>query len=295
MMIVALATTCIVSVSAVNENKVRSEAFFLTDKMAYELSLNSRQIDDVFEINFDFVYSIQNIMPSVMRGEPWAVNRFYSLLDFRNEDLRWVLNARQYSAFMNDDYFFRPVYVSNSGWGFRIYNRYVNINLNFFSRPKYYSTYRFDHSRPRYGAVSRFSGRYNHNVFRGSSSIRAHKEFERKKEQDFGRVATRPGVHNTRPNTHTTRPNVNTTTRPSGNSSSQERHSSKNSSRSQKGSSATNNSSSRAVEKESNRTNSSSAQRSTTNSSREVKRTSEKTTNTSKSAVRQSTRTSTRN
>ena len=71
-------------------SKVRKETRFLTDKMAYELSLSTQQYNDAYEINYDFIYSVRNIMDYVARGYEWALDDYYEALDIRNDDLRWV-------------------------------------------------------------------------------------------------------------------------------------------------------------------------------------------------------------
>ena len=43
---------------AMSTSRVRKETRFLTDKMAYELNLNTRQYNDAYEINFDFLYAV---------------------------------------------------------------------------------------------------------------------------------------------------------------------------------------------------------------------------------------------
>ena len=50
------------SMAAMSNSRVRKETRFLTDKMAYELNLNTQQYNDVYEINFDFIYSIKIII-----------------------------------------------------------------------------------------------------------------------------------------------------------------------------------------------------------------------------------------
>lgn len=55
--------------AGMSTSKVRKETRFLTDKMAYELDLNNPQYNDVYEINYDFIYSLRNIMDYVVRGD----------------------------------------------------------------------------------------------------------------------------------------------------------------------------------------------------------------------------------
>ena len=40
--------------AGMSTSKVRKETRFLTDKMAYELSLSTQQYNDAYEINYDF-------------------------------------------------------------------------------------------------------------------------------------------------------------------------------------------------------------------------------------------------
>ena len=87
--------------AAMSNSRVRKETRFLTDKMAYELNLNTAQYNDVYEINYDFISGVRYLMDDVLRGEEWALNRYYDYLDVRNDDLRWVLSSRQYSGFMS--------------------------------------------------------------------------------------------------------------------------------------------------------------------------------------------------
>ena len=45
--------------AAMSNSRIRKETRFLTDKMAYELNLSTGQYNDVYEINYDFIYSIR--------------------------------------------------------------------------------------------------------------------------------------------------------------------------------------------------------------------------------------------
>jgi hypothetical protein len=114
----------------INENMAGEELSikFLTDKMAYELNLNTRQYNDAYEINFDFLYAVRNILDDVTRGEEWALDDYYYYLDLRNDDLRWVLNDWQYRSFMSREYFYRPIYADRGGWSFRMNMRNIRLN-----------------------------------------------------------------------------------------------------------------------------------------------------------------------
>lgn len=109
LLVVTASTTVMAGMST---SKVRKETRFLTDKMAYELDLNNPQYNDVYEINYDFIYSLRNIMDYVVRGDEWALDDYYEALDIRNDDLRWVLSDVQYRRFLGAEYFYRPIYVT---------------------------------------------------------------------------------------------------------------------------------------------------------------------------------------
>ena len=56
LMFVALAAISAESFAAMSLTDIRREARFLTDRMGHELGLSNRQYNDVYEINFDFLY-----------------------------------------------------------------------------------------------------------------------------------------------------------------------------------------------------------------------------------------------
>lgn len=196
--------------AAMSNSKVRKETRFLTDKMAYEMNLSTEQYNDVYEINYDFIAGINYLMDDVLRGEEWALNRYYDYLDVRNDDLRWVLSNRQYSRFMQATYFYRPVYVSGSRWSFRIYITYTNSNHYYFPRPYHYRTYCGGHYRTHFHNVSYYRGRHNHPSYNGNFRIRDDKSYYTSRRSDFGSVNIRPNSgkrpevesSNRRPNTN---------------------------------------------------------------------------------------------
>ena len=107
----AVAITGAVQAFALTPTAIRENARFLTDRMAYELNLTPQQIEDCYEINYDFIASINPIMDEVVYGYPEYIDRYYNYLDYRNDDLRYIMTEAQYLAFMSLDYFFRPVYT----------------------------------------------------------------------------------------------------------------------------------------------------------------------------------------
>ena len=83
----AMMSTAVCS-AAMSNSKVRKETRFLTDKMAYELNLSTEQYNDVYEINYDFISGIRYLMDDVLRGEEWALNRYYDYLEGAEESCR---------------------------------------------------------------------------------------------------------------------------------------------------------------------------------------------------------------
>ena len=162
--------------AGMSTSKVRKETRFLTDKMAYELSLSTQQYNDAYEINYDFIYSVRNIMDYVARGYEWALDDYYEALDIRNDDLRWVLSDAQYRRFLGAEYFYRPIYVTGGKWSFRVYVNYPNRSLFYFGVPYHYRTYCGAHYRPHFHHVSYYRGRYtNFNHYSAPHQIgRAH-------------------------------------------------------------------------------------------------------------------------
>ncbi|MBO7629372.1 MAG: hypothetical protein J6S87_05450 [Bacteroidales bacterium] len=54
-MILAVMMVMTISAKAISYEEAKDDAFFLTDKMAYELSLTEDQYDAVYEINLDYL------------------------------------------------------------------------------------------------------------------------------------------------------------------------------------------------------------------------------------------------
>ncbi|MCS2405855.1 hypothetical protein INE81_00203 [Bacteroides salyersiae] len=298
-----------VSMAAMSNSRVRKETRFLTDKMAYELNLNTAQYNDVYEINFDFIYSIRYLMDDVIRGYEWALDDYYNYLDVRNDDLRWVLSDAQYRRFLQADYFYRPIYASGGGWNFRVYITYTNRNYFYFPKPYHYRSYSGGHYRTHFHNVSYYRGRYNHSYYRGNYSVRNDRVYHTNRRSDFGSVnirpntstrpssrpgttTTRPSV-STRPSTGTTRPSTGASTRPSTTTTRPSNTSSSSSSRENSSSSRRENNSSGSSTSVNNNTNSGSSRRSSSSStSRTTTSPSSSSSNSNRSTTRSSTRSS---
>ena len=84
--------------SAMSYEQARQQALFLTDKMAYELNLSEAQYEAAYEINLDYLMSINTV--DDLAGNYWR---------WRNLDMSYVLLEWQYRAFCDAAYFYRPL------------------------------------------------------------------------------------------------------------------------------------------------------------------------------------------
>ena len=134
MLLTVFLTTMVVKATAMTYSQARQEALFLTDKMAYELRLSREQCEAVYEINLDYLLTLDS--RNSLYG--WAWER-------RNSDLRFVLTAYQYELYMQANYFYRPVSWRNNTWRFRIYKRYGEHTI-YYSAPIAYKSYRGGHN-----------------------------------------------------------------------------------------------------------------------------------------------------
>lgn len=184
--LLAVFFSCVASF-AISTSKIRQHARFLSDRMAYELDLTPYQYDDVYEINYDFIYSVNRLMDDVVYGYTDAIDRYYTFLDFRNDDLRYVLNSAQYRRFMMADYFYRPIYSTGRNWTFRIYTIYSNHNFFYFDHPTGYRNYAGGHNRVHYTAGYYVNRNYGHGGDRYQPSrIMGGQDFGTHRRNDFG-------------------------------------------------------------------------------------------------------------
>ena len=119
------------SASAMNYTDAREYAYFLTDKMAYELNLTPTQYDQVYQVNLDYFLSVNS---------PYDLYGRYG--DYRDDDLRYILYDWQYARYVGVDYFYRPLSWTGSSFIFNVYTRYSYRDRFFFDRPSVYISYR---------------------------------------------------------------------------------------------------------------------------------------------------------
>ena len=170
LMVIALISMAMPA-SAIGLEDIRINARFLTDRMAFELNLNTNQYNDLYEVNYDFFNSVDPYLAAVAREEAYALDRYYRYLDERNDDLRWILSNAEYTRFMALDYFFRPFYALDNLCYLRIYQRYPDRSYFYYHRPVHYLTYCGGHGRGHWHGASyykrHYKKRYRHPVYRG--------------------------------------------------------------------------------------------------------------------------------
>ena len=130
MMILAVMMVMTISANAMSYNAAKHEALFLSDKMAYELNLTAAQYEAVYEINLDYLMSLNG------HGDVFGI-----WWDRRNADLRYVLNAWQYDKYITLAHFYRPVAWKAGSWTFAVYSHY-NRGRFFNAHPKVFVTYK---------------------------------------------------------------------------------------------------------------------------------------------------------
>ena len=137
-----------VAAGAMSYSQAREQALFLTDKMAYELNLTDDQYEAAYEINLDYLLSVNS--DDELYGDYWR---------WRNIDFSYVLLDWQYRMFCEAAYFYRPLYFSAGVWHFAIYARYPHRDYFYFHRPTVYVSYRGGHSWRQNNGSSWYSGR----------------------------------------------------------------------------------------------------------------------------------------
>ena len=127
----AMMMTIAISANAMSYSEAKNEALFLSDKMAYELNLTNDQYDAVYEINLDYLMSVNG--RNDLYGSWW---------DRRNIDLQFVLTAYQYNKYLGLSYFYRPLSWDAGRVTLNIYSHYTNRNHFYKGRPTVFANYR---------------------------------------------------------------------------------------------------------------------------------------------------------
>lgn len=164
-----LVFAAVVNVNAMSKYRASREARFLTDKMAWELDLSYSQMEDVYEINYDYFRSLVSVYDN------------YTLAyEIRNEELSFVLTPRQWTRFMAIEYFYVPVRVRSYSWYFPIHNHYRKDHF-YYDAPHAYSHYSGGHA-------------HNKDFYRGRVEIHTHAHELGHKPQSSGNIGHAHGI-----------------------------------------------------------------------------------------------------
>lgn len=147
------------SAVALPYNEAARQAYYLTDKMAYELNLTDYQYDRVYQINFDY-----------FRKVDCEHDAYGYLWDYRNSCLASVLYTHQYRAYNALSYFFRPLQWVRNTWCYPVHEHY-GYRHDYFCRPTPPPSYR----GPIYGHYHGHNGNHyghGHNPRPGNNSYR---------------------------------------------------------------------------------------------------------------------------
>ena len=169
-----------VAASAMSYSQAREQALFLTDKMAYELNLTDDQYEAAYEINLDYLLSVNS--DDELYGDYWR---------WRNIDFSYVLLDWQYRMFCEAAYFYRPLYFSAGVWHFAIYARYPHRDYFYFNRPTVYVSYRGGHSWRQNNGSSWYNGRTFGSRRGGDAHFGMRDGFGRGNHQSFGSRGSR--------------------------------------------------------------------------------------------------------
>ena len=158
---------------AISYNEARDRAWFLTDKMAYELNLTPDQYDRVYQVNLDYFMSIA--YEADCYGVYW---------NYRDTDLRYILWDWQYRLYVTLDYFYRPIRWIRAAWHYPICDHY-RYGYYYYERPRVYVSY--------HGCNWKRRGHNDVSPYRG---WRAERGPGMRDRYDNNRPSGRPGTHN---------------------------------------------------------------------------------------------------
>lgn len=206
-------------------SEAQEHAYYLTDKMAYELDLTPEQYDQVYQVNLEYLLNVN------------ASNPFDYYWDYRNTDLSYILFDWQYSMYRAAEYFYRPVVRRHRAWYFPVWD-YYHRTYYFYDRPScwhswhgglwhhrtYHTPSPFVGHRPQHhhGGMSGHGGHFDHNNRPGGTGYHGHSPSSRPHNDNHSRPSHNDGArphnndhHGTPSHNDGARPNHNNN-RPSG-------------------------------------------------------------------------------
>ena len=199
MMILAVMMVMTISANAMNYNAAKHEALFLSDKMAYELNLTAAQYEAVYEINLDYLMSLNG------HGDVFGI-----WWDRRNTDLRFVLNTWQFDKYMRLAYFYRPVTRKAGNWTFAVYSHYDRGHF-YYAHPKVFVTYKGgnSHRDPRFYAdrhIAKPNVHHRTPMAHQNDKPAVHHNAPAPHHDKPAAHNSKPAVHNNKPAAHNDKP-----------------------------------------------------------------------------------------
>lgn len=100
---------------------IRSNARFLTDRMAYTLGISDPfLIDEIYRINYDYIYGVNTYLDDIALG--YYYDDYMLVCDARDIALRNLLGITVWNRLIGYSYFHRPIIFSNHRWHFGVYD-----------------------------------------------------------------------------------------------------------------------------------------------------------------------------
>lgn len=125
---ILITITGVISAFGMSFSEAQEHAYYLTDKMAYELDLTPEQYDQVYQVNLEYLLNVRSSNP---------YNYYW---DYRNADLSYILYDWQYSLYRAAEYFYRPIVRRHFSWYFPVWDRYSR-SYYYYSRPTIYHSW----------------------------------------------------------------------------------------------------------------------------------------------------------
>lgn len=119
--VVILCGTLTMNAQSMSITAIRSNARFLTDRMAYTLGIRDPfLIDEIYRINYDYIYGVNHYLDDIALG--YYYDDYMMVCNARDIALRNLLGITVWNRLIGYSYFHRPIIFSNHRWHFGIYD-----------------------------------------------------------------------------------------------------------------------------------------------------------------------------
>lgn len=136
-------TTMTSNAQPMTDYVMRNNARMLTDRMAYTLGIATHLLDDLYMINYDYIYGVNDYLDELAYG--YYATDYDLILAARDAALRRLLTPYQWNRYIALDYFYRPIAFANNRWRFRIYAYDNRPNYFYYGAPVHYTSYHGGH------------------------------------------------------------------------------------------------------------------------------------------------------